>query len=28
VDNTKYVLKQNLQTNVVRVGLAYHFGGF
>lgn len=28
VDSEKYVLKQNLQTNVVRVGLAYHFGGF
>ena len=28
VNTTKYVLKQNLQTNVVRVGLAYHFGGF
>lgn len=23
----KYQLKQNLQTNVVRVGVAYHFGG-
>jgi hypothetical protein len=28
VNTTKYVLKQNLQTNVVRVGLACHFGGF
>ena len=27
VNTTKYVLKQNLQTNVVRVGLACHFGG-
>ena len=26
-DTLKYVIKQNLQTNVVRVGLAYHFGG-
>ncbi|MEJ1938590.1 outer membrane beta-barrel protein, partial [Nostoc sp. NIES-2111] len=23
----KYYLKQDLQTNVVRVGVAYHFGG-
>jgi len=28
VNNTKYDIKQNLQTNVVRVGLIYHFGGF
>jgi outer membrane immunogenic protein len=28
LETAKYVLKQNLQTNVVRVGLAYHFGGF
>jgi outer membrane immunogenic protein len=27
VNTLKYVQKQNLQTNVVRVGLAYHFGG-
>ena len=25
--NGKYYLKQDLQTNVVRVGVAYHFGG-
>jgi outer membrane immunogenic protein len=25
--HAKYELKQNLQTNVVRVGVAYHFGG-
>ena len=27
VNTLKYVQKQSLQTNVVRVGLAYHFGG-
>jgi outer membrane immunogenic protein len=26
-ESIKYQLKQNLQTNVVRVGVAYHFGG-
>ena len=27
VNSAKYTLKQDLQTNVVRAGLAYHFGG-
>ena len=27
LETAKFVLKQNLQTNVVRVGVAYHFGG-
>ena len=26
-ESIKYQLKQNLQTDVVRVGVAYHFGG-
>lgn len=28
VDTLKYYTKQDLQTNVVRAGVAYHFGGF
>lgn len=28
VDTLTYYTKQNLQTNVVRAGIAYHFGGF
>lgn len=28
VSGVDYVLKQDLQTNVVRAGIAYHFGGF
>jgi hypothetical protein len=26
-EHAKYYLKQDLQTNVVRAGIAYHFGG-